>query len=196
MLQDQCSALYDSNTTGTAGRTSVCSVVITSLAATSFGPSLPSLDASTRISPGCFVLCKITCARPLNSDRLGSLSLSWQLGGAIPDAKQLAIAGNFKPDIVVRCWNRTSFLVEYFDLEDRHILAIRVDFGPICRQSDRGRGTGRFVLPCQIVREARQELAMAEQNKQLPRDASPPDMPTAEIIQRSSYLLDATDHKG
>ena len=36
----------------------------------------------------------------------------------------------------------------------------------------------------QIVDEARRQLAMAEETKQLPRDAAPPDMPTAMIIQR------------
>ncbi|SRR6266567_1736721 len=36
----------------------------------------------------------------------------------------------------------------------------------------------------QIVEEARRQLAIAEETKQLPRDAAPPDMPTAMIIQR------------
>src|ERR1035437_804025 len=36
----------------------------------------------------------------------------------------------------------------------------------------------------QIIEEARRPLAIAEENNTLPRDAAPPDMPTAMIIQR------------
>ena len=45
----------------------------------------------------------------------------------------------------------------------------------------------------QIVEEARRTLAIAEDNKTLPRDAAPPDMPTATIIQRCRPAEPKTD---
>jgi len=45
----------------------------------------------------------------------------------------------------------------------------------------------------QIVEEARRKLALAEEGKRLPRDAAPPDMPTAMIIQRCRPAEPKTD---
>lgn len=45
----------------------------------------------------------------------------------------------------------------------------------------------------QIVEEARRTLAIAEEKKTLPRDAAPPDMPTATIIQRCRPAEPRTD---
>ena len=41
-------------------------------------------SATISIVPAVFVACTITCARPLKSERRGSLSLSWQLGSPLP----------------------------------------------------------------------------------------------------------------
>src|ERR1700722_183211 len=75
--------------TRTDGRGSTLLVLMTNLAGVSSGPSQPSFTASMRISPGSLVDCTMTCASPLNSDRLGSLSLSWQLGSPLPTPRKV-----------------------------------------------------------------------------------------------------------
>ncbi len=82
---------------GTAGRNSTRFVKMTSLAGVSSGPFQPSLAASMWISPGCFVDCTMTCASPLKSERLGSLSLCWQLGSPLPTPMSAPAPETLKP---------------------------------------------------------------------------------------------------
>src|SRR5580658_9934345 len=81
----------------TTGRPCTILVVMVSLAGVNSGPSQPSFTASMRISPGRLLLCRITCARPLNSERFGSLSLSWQLGSPLPTPMSFPSPETLKP---------------------------------------------------------------------------------------------------
>jgi hypothetical protein len=101
---------------------------------------------------GALVDCTITCAKPLKSERFGSLSLSWQLGSPLPTPISAAVAGDLESDPVVRRGHRPAFLVERFHLQDCDVFAVGIDLGPVAvsRMATVGPVVSRFSVstPC------------------------------------------------
>src|SRR5579859_6070096 len=69
---------------GTARRNCESLVVMTNRAGVRSGPPWPSFAASIWMVPGSVLLWTMTWASPLNKERRGSLSFSWQFGSPFP----------------------------------------------------------------------------------------------------------------